>query len=520
MSHETDAEQPPASEERVVEKPVSLRRFLTDTVVYGLVDVTDKAIGFVLLPLTTYALTRDDYGILSIFGNSSGVLFLFYSVGMLNGFYRFYTATDRPNEQHSIFNTAVWTIAVSSLLWSVGMFLLAAQLDRWLFRGDGTGYIWMLGVNTFLQCLESLGGARLQADGRPWIFFMVSTTRTLFTRGIGLTLILQGYGAWGWIIGELLGLCVTFILMLFNGLRGIAPTYDTRAAREMVPYSASLVPAAMSHWIMTSSDTYLIKFLGALSDVGLYGVGQRISSIMQLINTAFILGWRRFAFKNIHHEEGPRLLARGVTLFSLAGGYGALALALLGDDLTYWVIDPKFHAGMVVIAPLTFATVTWGWSDIASIGLHKAKRTMVLSWVNIMAAILNIELDLVLIPIYGIAGAAVATLAAQVTKTVLIWYCSQKAFPIPFEYRRLFTAGTIFLGVFFAGDYVGSWMIAQWPGHAGWLRAGCSQVVLLLAAPVLLGCFGFFRAEELELIRNVATRWRRWLPIRTAPPQA
>src|SRR5690606_37793731 len=110
----------------------------------------------------------------------------------------------------------------------------------------------------------------------------------------------------------------------------------------------------------------------------LYGVGHRISSIMQLINTAFLLGWRRFAYKNIHHPDGPRLLARGVTLFSLAGGYGALGLSLLGDDLTYWVVDAKFHPGIVVIVPLTWSTFAWGLSDIACIGLHKAKRTLLL----------------------------------------------------------------------------------------------------------------------------------------------
>src|SRR5690606_13490209 len=113
---------------------------------------------------------------------------------------------------------------------------------------------------------------------------------------------------WGWIVGELLGLCITLVLMLYVGLHGIRWTYDRPAAREMIPYSASLVPAAVSHWVMTSCDSYMLKLLSSLSAVGYYGVGQRISSIMQLINTAFNLGWRRFAFKNIHHEDGPRLL--------------------------------------------------------------------------------------------------------------------------------------------------------------------------------------------------------------------
>lgn len=514
MSEEAETETGKTSE------PVSLRRFLSDTVIYGLVDVSDKAIGFVLLPVTTALLSREDYGILAIFGTSSGVLFLLYSLGMLNGFFRFYTATEDPAEQRRIFNTTLWTVTISSLFWSAGMLILASQLDRWLFDGGGSGYVWMLGVVTFFQFLESFGAARLQADGRPWMFVFVSVSRTIFMRGIGLLLILAGHGAWGWIIGELLGLVVTFFLMIFNGLRGVAFTFDKPAAKEMLPYSVSLVPAALSHWVMTSCDIYLIKLLSGLPAVGLYGVGHRISSIMQLINTAFLLGWRRFAYKNIHHPDGPRLLARGVTLFSLAGGYGALGLSLLGDDLTYWVVDAKFHPGIVVIVPLTWSTFAWGLSDIASIGLHKAKRTLLLSWLNVLAAVLNIGFNILLIPSFGIMGAAVGTLAAQWIKTILVWTCSQRAFPIPFEYRRLMIAGTIFVGTCVLGEYLGQFCLTHWTGSTGWIVAGTSQVLLLVLTPCLLWLFRFFQPEEIELIRQMATGWKRWLPTRSVPPQA
>jgi O-antigen/teichoic acid export membrane protein len=265
----------------------------------------------------------------------------------------------------------------------------------------------------------------------------------------------------------------------------------------LVPYGATLVPIALSHWVMVGCDKYMIRELTTspdpLAQIGFYSVGERISSMMQLVNMAFLLGWRRFAFRNMHLEDGPRLLSRGVTLFALTAGYGALGLILLGDDLVYWTMR-RYAAGMHVIAPLTLSVMFWGFGEVMSVGLHKAQRTLLLAWLNVIAAILNVVLNFFLIPPFGIAGAAGATLVCQFLKSLLVWRSAQSAFRIPVEYRRLILAAGLFVGVYVAGRVLDSF---------GWTAATLSQTFLVVAVPVALYAGGFFRVEERRQIDRV-----------------
>ena len=152
---------------------------------------------------------------------------------------------------------------------------------------------------------------------------------------------------------------------------------------------------------------------------------------MVLVHMAFMISFKRFAFRNMHLPEGPALLARGIMLFVVGGGYAALGLALLGDDLTHWLLPSSYAAGMRVIPALTLAALFSGLADISDIGLHKAKRPLHISGLTTMMALLNVELNLLLIPSYGISGAAGATLVSQLCRALVIWWYSQQAFRIP-----------------------------------------------------------------------------------------
>lgn len=93
-----------------------------------------------------------------------------------------------------------------------------------------------------------------------------------------------------------------------------------------------LVPAILSFYAMTVTDKFAIRFLlpDYLTQIGLYSVGERIAGIMHMGNLAFILGWQRFAFRNMHQPEGPHMIGRGLFVFATAAGFLAMALAMLG----------------------------------------------------------------------------------------------------------------------------------------------------------------------------------------------
>ena len=494
-------------------QPVSLRSLLSDTVVYGLGDVADRATGFILLPIITLLLDPSDYGICGLFGTSSFILFLFFSMGTPMGFFRFYTEEDDPQRRDQLLDTAVAIATVCSTVLGAVVLLAAGPVSRLLSGNTEISLAVLLVYVTYLQALDSLGSSRLQADGRPWLYLLPKLSQTFIGRGLGLVLVLLGWRYWGVLAGIAIGQTVSLLILALTSLATVRPRFHREAFGKVFPYGVSYVPTALSYWVMIGCDVFLIRSLlpDPFHQLGLYAVGQRISSIMVLVTLAFQVSWRRFAFRNMHHEEGPTLLAQGVTLFTVGGGYAAVSLALLGDDLLHWVIPPTYEAGMRVIPALTIAALFSGLADMSSIGLHKRKRPLEISGLTTLMAVLNIELNLLLIPSYGISGAATATLISQACKAGLTWWYSQRVFRIPVGYGRLVIAAIVFSGVFAAGQLVHpeGLITVRFFGWGNWYFSTFAQIVLVLSTPVLCFLCGFFTPQELRMLAQVYDKIRQ-----------
>ncbi|MFO0949503.1 MAG: polysaccharide biosynthesis C-terminal domain-containing protein [Planctomycetota bacterium] len=497
---DTPASDPGESKGAAANEPVSIRRFIGETAVFGLVDAFGKFLGFVLLPITAALLTPADFGILGLFGTTSSIVFIFCSLGLPTTFFRFYSeASDEPSRR-KIIGTAIWSLTAYSAVTLSALLIFGHSLNQFLFQSNSA--LFVLAILAYLSCFDSLGTCKLQADGKAWTFFWISITGILVHRGLGLYLIFQNWGAWGWIYAEVLSMFIMFLLMLGLTFRNLRFTYSVDAAHEMLPYGATLVPVFISSWVMAGCDKYMIRLLmdDPFAQIGFYSFGENQFDHATMIIQAFSLGWRRYAFQNMHHEEGPRLLGKGISFFVLTTAYAAMGLALLGDDLIHWAISADYRPGSVVIPSLTLASLFWGWGEIAGIGFHKAKRTINLAGYNVLAAFLNVALNFVAIPLFGILGAATATFLCQATKTFLIWRKAQRAFFIPLDYPRLAGVGGVLIAVYAIAFTLGRVAIARLPDPYGWLTASSVETVLSLLVLPLLWFSGILRPEEKTLI--------------------
>lgn len=470
-------------------RPVSLRELLGDTLVYGMASVADRAIGFLLLPVMTAILAPADYGIISLFATTSQVLFIVCSVGIHQSFFRHYTDTHDAVRQQSVLNTSL-TLSLVYWLTTLPIFLLGGgMLSHWIFGENGTALAFALAASILIQILDAVACNRLQAEGRRWAYFLVVVAGSVVLRSVAIVLVLRGMGAWGWVLSDTLGRLFAVGLLVAIAVPDAKIKPDIELLKPMATYGAYLVPSLLSFYVMTVADKYLIRALtdDPFQQVGYYSVGERIASVMQLANLAFTFGWQRFAFRNMNLDEGTPVIARGVMWYAIVGGYLAMSLALLGDNLTHWIISKEFEPGISVITPLTLAALFGGLASLAEIGLHKLKRPLHISYLNVFAALLNVGLNLWAIPYWGITGAAIATMFCQAVRLVVIWLASNAAYPLPMEYQRLACA---------IGTLVAIFCGAQLLDAYGQVIATIGQSILVVVTPMLLWLFGLFTADE------------------------
>lgn len=499
----------PEVEPSPAKEPVRLRSFLGESALYGVGTVADKVVGFLLLPLSTALLSPDDFGVLSVFGVTSALAFILVSLGIHQSVPILHAKVVDADERRRVFSTALMIGLYAAAALIVATFLAGSGLGSRIF-GEGYGsLLFLLGPHTLLLLVRNLGCTRLRLQQRPQAFVAVNTLSTVAVRGAALALVAAGLGAKGWVLGELLGYAITLALLWPMAFADLSFDLDRKTARRLLPLGLAITPSLLAHWVMMGSDRYVMLFTlaDAQREIGLYSIGERISTVMQLVNVAFVLGWQRFAFENLQRSDGGRRFAHGLTLYAVVGGYATFLLCLLGDDLTRFITPATYNGGVVVIPMLTLAGFVGGFAELTSARLLHANRGMRLGTATWIAAAVQVGLLFWAIPQFGILGAAGACLTGQSLKFALIVAAGWRTAPVEFEARRLLLLAFVLSAAYAVGGSVGQ---EDSLGRFLW-QLGVSAVT-----PLLVVGSGFLTVDEKHRIANGV---RRLLGRRTIGPE-
>jgi O-antigen/teichoic acid export membrane protein len=272
----------------------------------------------------------------------------------------------------------------------------------------------------------------------------------------------------------------------------------------MLRYGLPLIPAAVALWALALVDRLMLNKLGNLREVGEYAVANRISNVLFLGVTGFALAFGPYILSIYSEDRELERAVRAQTLRYLAIGlsFAGLALALFARELIA-VAAPAFNDAYKAVGLLVFAIVVFGISTVVMAGISYARRTEYMGATTVLAGAVNIGLNFVLIPPYGIVGAAIANAVAYVVLTTSQYVIAQRLYPTAYEVRKLLTI---------VGVATALGMVGVLPIHP--LAAAIAVKAAALATfPLLLWVTRVVVAQELESLREVAASIRR---LRTA----
>jgi O-antigen/teichoic acid export membrane protein len=370
----------------------------------------------------------------------------------------------------------------------VGGLLLAAPISNALFGTSGDSELvraafvglWA-GMN--YEQVTSL----FRVEERSVAFVSASLANIFLTIGATLLLVVAlDKGPTGVIVGNFIGTLIVYAVLVGYRREQLGLEFDRGLLREMNRFGIPLVPTALFLWVTNFSDRLFLVKLADTQEVGLYSVGVRIASAMVLLLTAFRLAWPAFAYSIDDDREAKRTYGFVLTYLVALTTWVATGLALLSPWIVDWIAAPAFAESSRVVGPLAFSTVAFGAYIVVAIGVGRAKRTQFNWVVTGAAAAVNIALNLLLIPSYGMMGAALATVAAYSTMFVgMVWW-SQKIYPVPYQWRRVVTAAATGIALVAVGKLTNGGLVVA--------------LALGLVYPLALLPLGFYLPAERKAI--------------------
>ena len=405
--------------------------FAKEVGITGLTQVVASISGFLLLPIITKAVGTEGYGIWTQIAVTVSLLAPLAMLGLSNSYVRFLSAEKDVNVRKEGFYSISFFILITGSLVSLMLFLLASPISDLIINTPGSyeylqvGAIWVL-----LSSMDIIMLYYFRIYNQLTKFFLLVSFNSI-GRVIVLSLLLYlGYGLMGVILGTLAVQTVEFLIGFFAISRQIGfARPNLSRLREYLRFGAPLTPNSVIKWVTDSSDRYLIGFLLGVSSVGIYGAAYSLGSLINYIASPlqFIL----FPELTKHYENGRMdlvegYLERSVRYFLLLAIPAAAGLSILSGPLLEILTTPDFIAGENVVPLVAFGALFAGVFHMVINVTMLTKQTSLNMYIHLFVAILNIGLNILLIPELGIEGAAIATIVSYVLIGLIGGYVSTR----------------------------------------------------------------------------------------------
>lgn len=470
----------------------------------GLIGITNLLIGLsglILLPILTKTLPIEEYGtyvqITVTIGLIPGVVML----GLPYTMVRFLAAAKSREEIQEGYYSIVGITVVTAGLASLALFILAEPIAAALFDGR-VAITRVLAAIVFLECMNGLQYNYFRTFQQIKRYSSLTFFKTCLQLALVCALVLAGYG----ILGATIGLLVTdVVLLLVMGILivsevGVAvPKF--RNLREYLSFGLPTVPGNLSSWVVNSSDRYVIALFLGTAYVGYYSPGYTLGNIVNMFIApiSFMLP----AVLSKYYDEGglndvKTVLSYSMKYFLALAIPSAVGLSLLSKPLLTILSTPEIAAQGYLITPfLALSGLLFGTFAITTQILVLEKKTTITGTIWIVAAVLNLGLNIIFVPRFGIVGAAATTLLAFFLAFVLSTYFS-------FKYLVFDLNAAFVLKCIVASAIMGVVVVIG----GSRMSSGLMSVILLVIISALVYTTGLlilrgFKKEEIRFFRGL-----------------
>ena len=469
-----------------------------ESVVYGFSTILARLLNFFLVPFYTYFLTTSEYGVASSVFAYVAFFNVIFQYGMDQAYMRF--SSEKNIGDALAFSTAFWSVLGTASVLSLPLWLFPAQVAELCGIGAGNAVIvrYCAAVLT-LDALMAVPFARLRMQHRAWFYVSVRTASIVVNVAANIVLLsICGMKADGVFLASLLASAISFLILLPTVLEALSLRFVQPLWEHMLHFAWPFIPSGLAATAVQVINRPMMLFLTDEATVGVYQASYRLGVFMMLVVSMFDQAWRPFFLERKDKPEAPRLFARVMTYFSLGVVWVSIAMSFFIPALVkfpfgkYHLINPTYWGGLAIMPVVMAGYCFYGFYINFMASIVISKQTRVLLWATLAGALVNIALNLVLIPRSPLMGAAWATLFSYVAMAAVLFERGRHCFPIPYEWERLakiavVTAITLSLCVVF--------------GDSGW----SFKLALLCLFPLLLFVFSFFEPSEKAAIKKVLT---------------
>ncbi|MEP6948390.1 MAG: oligosaccharide flippase family protein [Ginsengibacter sp.] len=454
----------------------SIKKLAEQTIWYGVSSIAARFLFYLLTPYLTSKLSVTGYGDMSILYAAIPFLNVIFTYGIETAYFRFASKDDYKKD---IYSTATISVLCSTFLLTSVLILSKSSLAHLLRLDNHPEFITYSALIIACDTLATLPLAKLRLSQRPRkyaiimiskialqigvIYFFLSVCPKLTQsnpNGFIATFYRPGYGV-GYII--IANLCAAFfaLILLYKELLAFEFKFNKKVWATMMVYSLPLLIAGFGGMINETFDRLMLSWLAPVTDinaakgqVAIYSACYKLSILITLFIQAFRMGAEPFFFKQAEGQNPQRVYARVMKFFVITITTMFLAVVLYIDIWKYFLsTDPVklkvYWTGLKVVPILLLANMFLGIYYNLSIWYKLTHKTISGAYITLIGAAITLAINFFFIPLFGYMACAWATFFCYGSMMVISYLWGQKAYHIPYAWKKLCAYIVIVVLLFF-----------------------------------------------------------------------
>lgn len=467
--------------------------------IYAASNAISRLIGFIMIPVYTTYLSPNDYGVMELLALTTNLIRMVVGMGASSGIGRFYFDFEEQSDRNKVISSAYIGLGVIALPIAGLLMTLSGTFSELVLDDAGYRRVFMVAFASMgLGMMNEIGIAYYRTVQKSVVVTVISLIRLVADLSLNiLFVVVLEWGVWGIFVATFISSLGVFLVQTPLVLKEVGYRFSLQVVKDLIKFGAPLIPSNIATYIVIASDRYFIKEFVSLSQTGIYSLGYRFGTVVNnFVISPFIQIWFPRRFEMFKQPDSEHIFARIFTYFCFALLYCGLVIAVPSREMIEIVADERYWEAYRIIPLLTLAHVIFSFFYHFNIGIMIEKKTKYFAYINGMNAVLNVGLNILLIPMYGIWGAAFSTLGSYIFRSVMCYYFSNRLHRIEVEWSRMFHLFGLALALFFALHYLDL-------GHR--YSNLMLKLVGVLAFPLYLWVTRFFSDDEVrqgkELVR-------------------
>ena len=409
----------------------NLKSFLSDSSIYTFLNLLNKAIPFVLLPLIVRLLSPEDFGLYSLFLNVESLLIPIVSLNLHAALSSHYYSDDF--QLPAYLSTMIYSLLGISVIFFFLIFIVPDSIIN--LTGLSSNFFKLAIITSTFTGLIGMISNLFRLQRKPWVYGAFSITQSLFLFSC-IYIFCRISPLYSMVVSGRVFYAVLFFLLsifLLINRKYLIFIFRRDLFEKALKFSLPTVVYSLSAFVFLSSDRFFIKYFLDAKSVGYYSAIFQLSSIISILGMSINAAWMPWLFENLkkknYHTNVFVVKLSYILIFSFI--FLGLISCLLFPFFAKIILPIPFHKYIYISVPIILGFVFEGIYLIVSPYLFFAGKTIYNGFIGVAIAFINVLLNIILIPYFGVLGAAISTCCSWVLLAVVFFIFSSRMYPMP-----------------------------------------------------------------------------------------